>query len=78
MPRLTHSLPLLLCPGFTSNSDPYAHFSYSFQNTLVANPTWKCNVAHSSYTYDIYLGNMTDYLQMANASNYRQSLSKNK
>jgi hypothetical protein len=75
---LTFCLRPLVCPGFTSNSDPYAHFSYSFQNVLVANPTWKCNVAHSSYAYDIYLGNMTDYLAMANSSNYRQSVAKNK
>jgi hypothetical protein len=64
--------------GFTSNSAPYAHFSYNFQNVLVANPTWKCNVAHSSFAYNIYLGNATDYLQMANSTNYMQSIAKNK
>jgi hypothetical protein len=32
--------------GFTSNTDPYAHFAYNYFDTLQQNPTYNCTYAN--------------------------------
>jgi hypothetical protein len=42
--------------GATSNSNPYAHFWYNFQDRLARYPTYTYTLAHSSYRYGRYSG----------------------
>ncbi len=43
--------------GYTSNSDPYAHWGPTFADTLAATPTKTCTYANSGFKYDQVRGN---------------------
>ncbi len=49
--------------GAVSNANPYAHFSYNYQDVLGANPALNCTMAHASFAYDNFTGNSSEYLQ---------------
>lgn len=38
--------------GYTSNTDPYAHWAYNFPDTVEATPTKNCTYANSAAKYD--------------------------
>ncbi len=49
--------------GAVSNANPYAHFSYNYQDVLGGNAALNCTMAHASYAYDNFTGNSSEYLQ---------------
>jgi hypothetical protein len=56
-------------PGSSSHALPAAadaHFSYIYQDTQLANPTWNMTVANSDYSYVLYTGG-DSYLEMQDA-----------
>ncbi len=65
--------------GAVSNANPYAHFSYNFQDRLTGQlGTRDCTGAHSTYKYDLYKGSASDYLAMQRSSSFSSSSTKNK
>jgi hypothetical protein len=42
--------------GAVSNADPYAHFSYFYQDWLMSWPNSNRTLAHVSWSYDVYTG----------------------
>jgi hypothetical protein len=51
-----------------SNANPYAHFSYNYQDVLGNNPSWNCTLAHVSFSYNNFTGNSSEYLQWQDSS----------
>ena len=63
--------------GAPSNSNPYAHFAYFYQDWLTTWPQNNRTLAHVSWAYDIYTGNNT-YLQAQQPGYYKSTASSNK
>ncbi len=65
--------------GYVSNANPYAHFTYFFQDWLTGQQgTKNCTLAHVTYTYDMYKGSPSNYLQMQTSTMYTSKASRNK
>ena len=65
--------------GAVSNANPYAHFTYNYQDILTGHQgVANCTIAASSYKYDQYKGSPSDYLQMQNSNLYSSSAANNK
>lgn len=55
--------------GLTSNTNPYAHFSYDFSGTLATSPTYTAVIASAAYKYVSFKGSSSSADQK-NASLY--------
>lgn len=65
--------------GFVSNANPYAHFTYFYQDWLTSfQGTKNCTLAHTSYAYDLYKGSPSNYLQQQTSSMYTSKAGRNK
>ncbi len=61
-----------------SPQEPYAHFTWASRDTIGANPSFTCTVAHGNYSYDYYTGNDNYYVQQQDANYYYINADTNK
>lgn len=63
--------------GNISNSDPYTHWTYFYQDWLTYWPNYNRTIAHVSYRYDVYTGDAT-YLQQQQSQYYKSTTGSDK